>query len=506
MIKKICLASVVTLSIMGCGGGDTPQTVNNYYGYDENVKKRADMPNSTSSNNKQLDEKSYEKAPQNLVKNIKSLGYNNIDDSCKLGDDRIAFIHNDNGNREFCIYDRDEGGIISRVQNFNATNIVSVINNNIYFSNNQFINIENPWNVEINTYDSLPQTTQHTNYSSGSIGDMLRSRYGSSLVSWNYTYAKGGIFVSIRSGNSISLHLLDSDTLVDEKTLKVYSYPMSQIIGLQGGVVKLVYSNGKTVLYDYLDDRDISNNDNHSNSEYNSGDAKSLISNALDRHYTTKNGKNMFDGIVSIESLENNIFVVTCEYSPFDTYMALFIVKIDNSNNVILTELDYANEYVGAYINSISINRSNNTINYRRGRSSEGYYILTYNYVDLYVVEKKVYTDDDAYDYSDNSTTPSSDTYNNSVTYSKISDYLENLVTYSYSQQGGGIFVIGTKNGSYSFYRFNANPIELEKAFYNVGLSSSTSIYGINALANGRFQISTSSGNYIFNYFDGTLE
>jgi len=79
------------------------------------------------------------------------------------------------------------------------------------------------------------------------------------------------------------------------------------------------------------------------------------------------------------------------------------------------------------------------------------------------------------------------------------------LITYKYSYQGGGIFAIGTKNGEYSFYRFDASSLELERSFYNVGLNRSYSIDSIDALPNGNFKIYTSGGVYTFNYFDGSF-
>ena len=125
----------------------------------------------------------------------------------------------------------------------------------------------------------------------------------------------------------------------------------------------------------------------------------------------------------------------------------------------------------------------------------EGYNI-TYNYIDLYKVSE--------YAVDNNNV---SSTHNNSTgsVQERLSAKLENLITYKYSQQGGGIFAIGTKNGAYSFYRFDANSLALEKSFYNVGLNRNYSINGIDALSGGRFKIYTSGGTYIFNYFNGTL-
>jgi hypothetical protein len=502
MFKNISLSLIISLSILGCGSGSS-KTVNNYYGYDENIKKREDMPTSTSSKTPIFEENSYEKAPDSLVKNVKDLGYKNIDDSCKIDDEKIAFIHHDNGNREFCIYDKDESEVISRVQNFNGGNIISVVNNNIYFSNNVFVNVSNPWKVEVNSYNSQQSTTSYQPTSSNSVDDILRSRYGSSLIGWHYTYAKGGIFLEIRSGGNVELHLLDSNTLTDEKVLKRYSNPMREIRGLEGGVVRVVYSNGDVILYDYIDDRDLSTEETSHDNSY---DYRSLIKNALIKYYT-RDGENQFYKIHEIHTIDSSKYIVKCEYTVADYYVALFVVDINSNNSVNLIEIETANLLVGADIKNISVDTSAHSVTYHQKLNAGGYNLVVYDYISLTVI-KKVHYDDNSYDqddstnYNQNVQTSS----NNSDTYSKVSSYLAQLITYKYSQQGGGIFAIGVKDGSYTFYRFSANPIELEKAFYNIPISRSTSINSIEALSNGRFKIDTSSGSYIFNYFSGDFE
>ncbi len=92
-----------------------------------------------------------------------------------------------------------------------------------------------------------------------------------------------------------------------------------------------------------------------------------------------------------------------------------------------------------------------------------------------------------------------------SSTQGQISTQLNQYITHQYSYAGQGIFVVGKKNGAYSFYRFNAHPIKLEKSFYNISINSNATITAIVAKQNGTFVIYTNYGNYMFNYFDGQL-
>jgi hypothetical protein len=88
---------------------------------------------------------------------------------------------------------------------------------------------------------------------------------------------------------------------------------------------------------------------------------------------------------------------------------------------------------------------------------------------------------------------------------SKIENTLNHYISHRYSYLRQGIFAVGKKNGAYYFYRFNANPVKLEKVFQNIGINSNATINDIEAKPNGNFLIYTDYGNYMFNYFDGQL-
>ncbi len=502
MYKNILISFSAVLLISGCGGGNSSTTINLSPDSLSKYENRPDMPSNTS--NQPLvtyqTNSSIAKIPQSDVNRLKSAGYKNPQNLCKIGNDKIAFTHNTNQGKEFCIYDLKQNRQISSIKNFQGGQIVQINGNNIYFNNGIYVNVENPWWVQAKRYQEIPQSTTHKY--SGSVEERLRNRYGSRLISYHYTYAHGGIFVEVKNGDKIDLHLLDANTLQDEKIITSYYGKMSQIIGLKGGLVKLVDSYGNEVIYDYLENRQISNSTN--NQSNHSGDNLSdleLIKYSLKRYYEANSAWN-FDKILSSNKLDNYRYLIKgLAYTPGDDYHVLYIVNIQNRNDVKVTEIKHANIFTGEFINLISINRNNHTLLYRYGMhygDSDDYFDITYDYINLYEVTSNHHSYND-YNANNNGSSNSNDVY------STISSKLNNLITYTYSKQGGGIFAIGTKNGQYSFYRFDAKTLALEKSFYNVGLNRNYTIYGIDALSNGRFRIYTSGGNYIFNYFNGNL-
>jgi len=346
----------------------------------------------------------------------------------------------------------------------------------------------------------IVQDSYQNSNSANSISEKLHKYYGDNLVSYTYTYAKGGIFVEVRDGDEIELHLLDSHTLVDEKILLSYGYPMREIVGLKGGLVKLVYSNGQEIIFDYFDNHVVNNNSSQEDSDTNhtTSDNISIVKSAVKQYYKEKMNSTVYQ-FDYVKYLSNSKYLVKSEVSgTMDMYAGLLIVDISNKNHIRIIKLSHENRSAGANSDIVSIDQDNGILEFQNWVSYMHIYIK-YNYIDEYEISRREVGDDEEGSSSDNSSSSSSSVQE------KLSSQLENLIAYKYSYQGGGIFAIGTKNGEYSFYRFDASSLELERSFYNVGLNRNYSIDGIDALPNGNFKIYTSGGVYTFNYFDGSF-
>jgi hypothetical protein len=312
-------------------------------------------------------------------------------------------------------------------------------------------------------------------------------------VSFTYTYKKQGAFVEIKRGNIIELHLFglksDKTDPIDEKILKTYSSPMVNIIAIEGGLVKLVDNAGESKVYDYIKDEDLDvqtqTTDNPS--------LNNAINSRLKKYYEEKQVSWKFHKLFKLSKISDGRYLAKCDVSTVaDDFETFVILDTTNVKDIKAHEIREANLFTGSKLKLININTDDKTITYRFIMNSTGYSEVLYNYIEL----KELKVDDVVYDDNHKDNSPIKD---------NISKQVENYVMMKNSLQGGGILAVGTKGESYSFYRFDANNIKLEEAYHDTGLSKSIVINSIEALPNGMFKLSTSDGNYTFNYFNGAL-
>ncbi len=366
-------------------------------------------------------------------------------------------------------------------------------------------------NYQSSSYQNqAPTNSYQPSSSSRSVRDILKDRYKDSFYDMAYTYYKGGIFLQLTKRSGYELHLLDAKTLKDEKTIYFSDEgALYNITGLKGGLVKFT-TNGKEIVYDYLNDSSIQPNSRPDNSTmHNNINVDQMVINSI-KNYIQNNYSNSYLYRVKKQmELSNNRYAVLAEVSNMDLHYFIFVVWIDSQTHTVCYKVASTNAETGGKLQIKSVDRGSHILYYRDSFVDE-YVDFGYNYISNSIV----YKDDshtqtnDTYSNNNGAYYPSSNgggySDNSSVT-STIANQLQEYITHVYSQQGGGIFVVGRKNGRYSFYRFDANSLKLEQAFYNIPINPNSYINNIRALSNGNFEIQTDMGDYIFNYFDGSF-
>jgi hypothetical protein len=203
---------LVLFFLSGCGGGTTVNISTN--GEEENESSLQQNSEIVSSGSK--------------VQKLKDAGYKNPSNLYTLNDNKIAFTYQTSQSKSFCIYDTYKEQEISVINNFQGGTIQYVNNNNIYFSNNIFVNVENPWWIQSESYSQNTQNYNANYTATNQVQDSVSNEidvysmvtlYGD-FHEWAFSPNKNGLLVVQQS---------DTDT----------HYYVMQRYGMEGGYAKL---------------------------------------------------------------------------------------------------------------------------------------------------------------------------------------------------------------------------------------------------------------------------
>ena len=243
----------------------------------------SDGENDTNSTTKTA----IEKTP--TEKNLINAGFEDASDVVELAENTIAFTYDNNGNKNFTIYDNENHTVLAYVTSFLGDSLVAkeITDNTIVYTNGMTVTIVDYENPRI----QLAATTLSL--------QIMTERLGETLQSFTYTPNKDGAFVVTRdsSGTKLSYYDLQEPQnptfkyhIVNQSAKQVF---IKNIRALENGRVSyeiidyalpVPYNQYHTIIYNYLNHYKVS--DILSSSENSSLTSRDIIQNQI-----TKSGE-----------------------------------------------------------------------------------------------------------------------------------------------------------------------------------------------------------------------
>jgi len=123
-------------------------------------------------------------------------GFEDASDIVELEDDTIAFTYDNNGNKNFTIYDNENGTVLAYITSFLGDSLTTqtITDNTITYVNGMTVTVMDYKNPQVQTSSEAAKSLQ-----------IMMERFGETLQSFTYSRDKSGAFVVTRDSSGTKL-------------------------------------------------------------------------------------------------------------------------------------------------------------------------------------------------------------------------------------------------------------------------------------------------------------